>query len=698
MGFNLWDIFSTLPLRFSTCALTLGVYFLETATFPVSNVGEETSATLPSLHQLTFPSSQEAARDSKSASVEDKNKEALEHEDRSKEVLEQEVENKGAALGQEEENKETVKCNGNIKKPRVQGEIGKESLGHGNTNRDVTNNNQHQEIDINSCLVQEDEPNDTMGQEETKRETFWQEETRRKATEKAFGSRERPYEGDGKEDEEVICYWKVGEKSTEIQKPAVPIEPSYKHTEVTEEMVTRLCPQKSETASKTVEIVDRTLETNKNTKKTEIYENSSKYMKEKDANTDAVEAGRFNVELPYKPEETPNIKIDAGPEIIKLTKRHYVKDIRLQLKDSSSKPESSGAFPSEENSLFDSLPSMEYRKYEKDFTKLVDASCASLSGEEILPSSLSCEEILPSSLTGEEILPSSLSGEEILPPSLPATSARRRFLEAAVVGREEKVCSVEGREEEQVSSVEGREEQVSSVVGREEHVSSVEGREEEQVISVEGREEQVSSVGSSLVGESVTSWLHTTQDSLEDRQGAGGAQVIVAKEEEEVEERPNSRVTFCHELVRVLATYSAEEYDRTNDTVDPAASSAEYEMEKRLEKLEAVTVELHKGPEGLGLSIVGLGLGGGCEGSERLGIYIKGLSEGGVAERDGRLRVNDQIIQVNGESLVGVTQAQAASVLRGALGRVVFQLGREPGGEGEVAELLREQVRAGRGR
>ncbi|XP_015126890.1 uncharacterized protein LOC107048295 isoform X2 [Diachasma alloeum] len=74
---------------------------------------------------------------------------------------------------------------------------------------------------------------------------------------------------------------------------------------------------------------------------------------------------------------------------------------------------------------------------------------------------------------------------------------------------------------------------------------------------------------------------------------------------------------------------------------------------------EIQIIKLHKSTNGMGLSIVAAK----GAGQDRLGIYIKSVVAGGAADADGRLTAGDQLLKVDGQSLVGITQEKAAEYL-----------------------------------
>ncbi|XP_045513952.1 afadin isoform X4 [Pieris brassicae] len=70
-------------------------------------------------------------------------------------------------------------------------------------------------------------------------------------------------------------------------------------------------------------------------------------------------------------------------------------------------------------------------------------------------------------------------------------------------------------------------------------------------------------------------------------------------------------------------------------------------------------IQLHKNANGMGLSIVAAK----GAGQSKLGIYVKSVVAGGAAAADGRLAAGDQLLSVDGHSLVGISQENAAEYL-----------------------------------
>ncbi|KAM4810111.1 PDZ domain-containing protein 2 [Rhinophrynus dorsalis] len=73
-----------------------------------------------------------------------------------------------------------------------------------------------------------------------------------------------------------------------------------------------------------------------------------------------------------------------------------------------------------------------------------------------------------------------------------------------------------------------------------------------------------------------------------------------------------------------------------------------------------------KGTDGLGIQITG---GRGSKRSPH-GIVVAHVEEGGSADRDGRLKAGDELLMINGQSLVGLSHQEAVAILRSAVGLV----------------------------
>ncbi|XP_021694680.1 partitioning defective 3 homolog isoform X3 [Aedes aegypti] len=103
-----------------------------------------------------------------------------------------------------------------------------------------------------------------------------------------------------------------------------------------------------------------------------------------------------------------------------------------------------------------------------------------------------------------------------------------------------------------------------------------------------------------------------------------------------------------------------------------------------------------KGKTGSGNSSGGSGGSGGKHDGD-LGIFVKSVLHGGAASRDGRLKMNDQLLSVNGVSLLGQSNAEAMDTLRRAMlqtggtnhpGKIILTVARRIGRPISTGELL----------
>lgn len=160
--------------------------------------------------------------------------------------------------------------------------------------------------------------------------------------------------------------------------------------------------------------------------------------------------------------------------------------------------------------------------------------------------------------------------------------------------------------------------------------------------------------------------------------------------------KPPSRLHFSTSPPEVANTHTAEEYDRHSSVTRAQLIEAriQCEMEKQIATMEPVEVDLVMGsgvspPTSLGIRIFGVNIVRGAP--NIFTIYVRRVLLDSVAGCDGRIFANDLIVEVNGVSLVGVSQELASKTLSN-LGRTVhIVLARIPKPAKETLEDKQEE-------
>ncbi|XP_071765967.2 syntaxin-binding protein 4 [Centroberyx gerrardi] len=107
-----------------------------------------------------------------------------------------------------------------------------------------------------------------------------------------------------------------------------------------------------------------------------------------------------------------------------------------------------------------------------------------------------------------------------------------------------------------------------------------------------------------------------------------------------------------------------------------------YGVDRAVHSMEFIDCE-----NGLGIKVIG---GVKEVTGEEFGVYVKRILPGGLASSDGNLLPGDQIMEVNGDSLIGVTSERAVDILRAAsaTNHMRLLIARDEEAKKEFAELL----------
>lgn len=136
----------------------------------------------------------------------------------------------------------------------------------------------------------------------------------------------------------------------------------------------------------------------------------------------------------------------------------------------------------------------------------------------------------------------------------------------------------------------------------------------------------------------------------------GGKVRLIVSRQEEV---PSSNIADSNNVgVPVIVPENKEKEQSPKDDFSP----------KKNRVILTLDIPVHDSEKaGLGVSVKGKTSTSDDASNIDLGIFIKSVLHGGAASRDGRLRTNDQLLNVNGVSLLGLSNSDAMETLRRAM-------------------------------
>lgn len=109
-----------------------------------------------------------------------------------------------------------------------------------------------------------------------------------------------------------------------------------------------------------------------------------------------------------------------------------------------------------------------------------------------------------------------------------------------------------------------------------------------------------------------------------------------------------------------FSTELAKSYRLSRIPASPSLPLLNLDVSVKMPEMEKFVVELKKDTNGLGITIAGYV----CEKEELSGIFVKSVSKDSAADLSGKIKVNDRIVEVDGQSLQGYSNIQAVEVLR----------------------------------